>query len=67
VIDVRTAIVLTTKEGKFNLIKVFELLANLKEIWDEQQQVVMELDAEAVGVGEEFDETVDDHFSYQDN
>ncbi|KAI8640747.1 hypothetical protein BD408DRAFT_444847 [Parasitella parasitica] len=67
VVDVRTATVPTTKEGKFNLIKLFELLANLKEIWYEQQQIVLELEAEAVGIGEEFDETVGDHFSYQDN
>ncbi|RCH97050.1 hypothetical protein CU098_003575 [Rhizopus stolonifer] len=67
VIDVRTATVPTTKEGRFNLIKVFELLANLKEIWDEQQQVIMELEAESAGVEEEFDETVGDHFSCQDN
>ncbi|CAO3690668.1 unnamed protein product [Rhizopus stolonifer] len=67
VVDVRTATVPTTKEGKFNLVRVFELLANLKEIWDEQQQIVSELEAEAVGIREEFDETVGDYFSYQGN
>ena len=44
VVDVRTATVPTTKEGKFNLVEVFELLAHLNEIWEEQQQVVLTLE-----------------------
>ncbi|KAI8883510.1 hypothetical protein K501DRAFT_249487 [Backusella circina FSU 941] len=67
VIDVRTATIPTTKEGKHNLVKVFELLAHLKEIWEEQQKIVADLEAEAVGFGEEFEETVEDHFSYQES
>lgn len=67
VVEVRTATVPTTKAGKFNLVKVFELFANLRELWVEQQQVIQELEGEAVGVGKEFDKTVGDHFSYQNN
>lgn len=63
VLDIRTATVPTRKEGRFDLFKLFELLAKLKEVWDEQQQLVMTLGAEAAGVGEPFDETVADHVS----
>ncbi|KAI8987244.1 hypothetical protein BDF20DRAFT_815689 [Mycotypha africana] len=65
IIDVRTATVPTTKEGKYNLVKVFELLAHLKEIWDDQQKIVSQLEAEAVGFGGAFEKTVEEHFQHQ--
>ncbi|GAA5797378.1 hypothetical protein HPULCUR_002762 [Helicostylum pulchrum] len=40
-----------------------KLLARLKEIWEEQQEVLSRFEAEVVGFGEPFEESVEDYIS----
>lgn len=51
IIDGRTTAVPTTEREKHLLVKLFELLAHLKEMCDEQKEVLSDLEAEAVFTG----------------
>lgn len=49
------------------MVKLFELLAYLKEVLNQQQEVIRILEAESMGFNEPFEKTVKGHFAIQDN
>lgn len=60
VIDIRTTVLPTTRLEKNQMVKLFELLAKLKELLDEQKEVNEQLELEDVGLVPVESETVND-------
>jgi hypothetical protein len=59
----RTAVIPTTVEDRHEFVKLFELLAYLKEVWEEQVSVIEKLEMESTGLVDLESKMVKDYFS----
>jgi hypothetical protein len=63
----RTAVIPTTAEDRYKFVKLFELLAYLKEVWEELVSVIQKLDIESTGLVDLDSKMVRTFFTWSDD